>query len=139
MSPPYYNDDPTRLGQELQAARRAGVVPVEVSSSAFTVLAATGVRMIFVVLLDGSLVAAPRRQRNEDISHTVLSGGGPVLAAGEFSVGFRGSEIVVSALNDMSGHYQPGTDGLAVAQEAFEAAGISILPDAVTSYDWEAQ
>ena len=95
--------------------------------------------MIFVVSLDGSLVAAPRRQRNEDISHTVLSGGGPVLAAGEFSVAFRGSEIVVSALNDMSGHYKPGTDGLAVAQDAFEAAGISILADAVTSYDWEAQ
>lgn len=95
--------------------------------------------MIFVVLLDGRLVAAPRRQLDENISHAVLSNGDPVLAAGEFSVGFHGSQTVIAALNDMSGHYKPGADGLAVAQEAFETAGFSVSPDAITSYDWESQ
>ncbi len=94
--------------------------------------------MIFVVLTDGRLVAAPRRQHGENISHAVLANGGPVLAAGEFSVEFHGSEIVVSALNDMSGHYRPGADGLAIAQETFETAEISVRSEAVTSYDWEA-
>ncbi len=93
--------------------------------------------MIFVVSTDNKLVAAPRRQLDEDISHAVLANGDPVLAAGEFDVEVGGSAIVVSALNDMSGHYQPGAGGLAIAQEALEAAGIGIRPDAVTSYDWE--
>ena len=94
--------------------------------------------MIFVVITDGRLVAAPRRQHGENISHAVLANGGPVLAAGEFSVEFHGSEIVVSALNDMSGHYRPGAGGLAIAQESFETAGIRVRPDVVTSYHWEA-
>ena len=71
-------------------------------------------------------------------SWTRLANGGPVLAAGEFSVEFQGSEIVVSALNDMSGHYRPGADALAIAQETFETAGILVRSEAVTSYDWEA-
>ena len=93
--------------------------------------------MIFVVSSDGQLVAAPREQGGAHTSHAVLANGEPVLAAGEFTVDFRGSEIVVSALNNMSGHYQPGADGLAVAQDAFEAAGISVRPGAATSYDWK--
>lgn len=122
----------------MEAARRAGVVPVEVPSSAFTALATTGVRMIFVVLREGKLVAAPRERADAHTSHAVLANGDPVLAAGEFTVVLHGSEIVVSALNDMSGHYRPGAEGLAVAQRAFEAAGIDVRADAINSYDWEA-
>ena len=94
--------------------------------------------MVFVVLLNGSLVAAPRRHHDENVSHAAIAGGSPVLAAGEFRVESRGSAIVVSELNDMSGHYQPGPDGLLVAQRAFETAGIAVRPDAINSYDWEA-
>lgn len=115
-----------------------GVVPVDVPSSEFAALAATEVRMIFAVLVDGSLVAAPRRHHDEDISHAALAGGGPVLAAGEFRVEFQGSAIAVSELNDMSGHYQPGAEGLVAAQRAFETAGIDVRPGAINSYDWEA-
>ncbi len=93
--------------------------------------------MIYVVSTSRMIVAAPRRRLDEDISHAVLANGNPVFAAGEFDVEVDGSAIVVSALNDMSGHYQPGAGGLAIAREAFEAAGISVRPDAVTSYDWE--
>lgn len=138
MSPPYRNRYPQLLEQELEAARRAGVDPVDVPSSAFTAMAATGVRMIFVVLVNGGLVAAPRRHHNENISHAAIAGGGPVIAAGEFSVEIHGPTIVVSELNDMSGHYQPGADGLVVARRAFGTAGIAVRLDAVTSYDWEA-
>ena len=101
--------------------------------------------MIFVVLTGGGLVAAPRLQRYRHISHTVLASGVPVLAAGEFAVEHDGTTMIVSALNNMSGHYQnmsghyqPGTGALAVAAEAFEAAGIRVLPDAVTPYDFGA-
>ncbi|WP_420439788.1 hypothetical protein [Candidatus Poriferisodalis sp.] len=93
--------------------------------------------MIFVLLPGGGLVAARRQQRGEHISHAVLAPGGPVLAAGEFRMDFDGSAMVVSELNDMSGHYRPGADALALAKETFEAAGIDVRPSGVTSYDWE--
>ena len=92
--------------------------------------------MIFVVLTEGGLVVAPRQQRLENISHAVLAERRPVLAAGEFEVEFEGRTMVVSALNNMSGHYQPAADSLEVAQEAFEAVGIYVRPGAVTPYDF---
>ena len=138
MSPSYHNRDPAQYQREQEAARRAQVAPVEVPSDAFDAFAAVGTRMIFVVSGEGKLVVARRRQRGEHISHAVLAGGGSVLAAGEFEVGFDGSSKVVSELNNMSGHYRPSADSLAVAAEAFEAAGIRVLPDAVTPYDFGA-
>ena len=94
--------------------------------------------MIFVLLPGGGLVAAPRQQRGEHISHAVLAHGRPVLAAGEFQMDFDDSAMVVSELNDMSGHYRPAADALALATAGFKAAGIDVRPDGVTSYDWEA-
>ena len=94
--------------------------------------------MIFVLLPGGGLVAAPRQQRGEHISHPVLANGGTVLAAGEFQTDFDGSAIVVSELDNMSGHYQPSSATLALARTAFEAAGINVRPDGVRPYDWEA-
>ncbi len=138
MSPPYYNRYPHLLEQEREAAREAGIVPVSVPSAAFDLLAMAGVDMIFVVLTGGGLVAVPRQQRYRHISHAVLASGAPVLAAGEFAVEYDGTMMIVSALNDMSGHYQPGTGALAVAAAAFEGAGFGVRPDAITSYDWEA-
>ncbi len=134
----YINRQPDDLAREQAAARQVGVAPVEIPSEDFETLAAAGVRMIFVVLSDSRLVVAPRRQHNENISHAVLSDGNPVLAAGEFDVEFREAEIIVSAINNMSGHYQPAANVLEMAREAFDAAGISVRPDAVNPYDWEA-
>ena len=138
MSPSYHNHDPAQYRREEEAARRAQMDPVEVPSDAFNALAEIGRRMIFVVLSSGGLVAAPRQQQDEHISHAVLADGGSVLAAGEFEVRFDGSATVVSELNNMSGHYRPSADSLVVATEAFEAAGIRVLPDAVTPYDFGA-
>ena len=94
--------------------------------------------MIFVLLPGGGLVAAPRQQRGEHISHAVLANSGPVLGAGEFQMDFDGSAMVVSELNNMSGHYQPGAEALALAKAAFEAAGIDVRPAGIRPYDWEA-
>ena len=135
MSPYYRNQLHAKLLPTLQAARRAGVVPVQIPSDAFDALTAEGVRMIFV-LTDGRLVAAPRQRLSEYISHTVLAEGRPILAAGEFELEFERPAIVVSALNNASGHYQPAADCLEVAREAFEAAEIPVRPGAVTPYDF---
>lgn len=138
MPPLYYNHDLPGLRREQDDAQRAGVDPVKIPSDEFSALAATGVRMIFVISPDGQLVAAPRRHRGEYITHAVLADGGPVLAAGEFDVEFEGASMVVSWLDNMSGHYRPDADSLVVAVEAFEAAEICVRPDAVLRLDFDA-
>ena len=137
MSSTYHNRSPAQLEQESDAARRVGVAPIEVPSTAFDALAAKGERMIYVVV--GSRLWASKRQvGTEHISHAVLAAGGPVQAAGEFKVVAEQGGLVVSTLNNMSGHYRPAAESLGVAQQAFEAAGIPVHSDAVHRYDWEA-
>lgn len=134
----YDNHLPARLSQERAAAHRAGVVPAEIPSAAFDALAATGVRMVFVVVGGDRLFAAPREQGGEHISHAVLADGGTVLAAGEFEIGFDGGAMLVSELNNMSGHYRPAKSALTLARAAFESAGIGVRSCGITSYDWGA-
>ncbi len=135
MSPSYYNRLPSQLQHELETASRVGLTPAEIPSTAFDVLAAEGERMIYVVA-GGRLLASRRQVGIEHISHAVLAEGGPVKAAGEFEVVAEDGALVVSALNNMSGHYQPAEASLRQAQQAFEAAGIRVRPDAVQSYDF---
>lgn len=137
MSSTYYNRSPAQLEQESEAARQVGVAPVEVPSTAFEALAAEGDRMIYVVV-SGRLLASKRQVGFEHISHAVLADGGSVQAAGEFEVEAGQRGLVVSALNNMSGHYRPAAASLDVARQAFEAAGIPVRSEAVHSYPWEA-
>ena len=135
MSDMFYNLLPERLPHEREAARRAGVVPVEAPGPLFEALAAEGGRMIFVVV-DGQLLASKRRVMSENITHAVLADGGPVEAAGEFEVAREGERVVVTALDNMSGHYRPDAGSLSVAKEAFETRGVPVRPGCVRAYDW---
>ena len=103
----------------------------------FDWLVAEAERMIYVVA-GGRLLASKRWAMAEQITHAVLADGGPVHAAGEFEVIELGGVKVVAALNNMSGHYRPGSDSLDVAREAFEARELRVLPDGVEQYDWGA-
>ena len=135
MSPSYYNQLPLQLQRELETAQRVRLSPVEIPSTEFDSLAAEGVRMIYVVA-GGHLIASKRQVGGEHISHAVLANGGPVQAAGEFETGTGHGAPVVSALNNMSGHYRPAKASLDVARIAFESAGIRIPTGAVHSYDY---
>ena len=104
-------------------------------SAEFDWLAAEGERMIYVLAGD-RLPVSKRYVMGEHITHAVLAGGGPVQAADEFEVIDFGDVKEVTALTNMSGHYQPGHESLAVAKEAFEARGWRVLPDGVEQYDW---
>lgn len=139
MSSPslYYNHLPLQLQLELEAARRVGFTPVEIPGPAFDSLAAEGARMIYIVA-GGRLLASKRQVGGENISHAALAMDKPVQSAGEFEVATEDGKIVVSALNNMSGHYCPGASSLRVARHAFEAAGIRIRSGADRRYDFEA-
>lgn len=135
MARSYYNLDPSTLAQEQDAAHRVGVAAIELPSAEFDRLAAEGERMIYVLAGDRLLVSE-RHAMAEHISHAVLADGEPVQAAGEFEVIEFGDVKVVTSLNNMSGHYQPGRESLDVAMEAFEERGLRVLAGGVEQYDW---
>lgn len=132
----FYNRLPERLPDEQEAARRAGVVPVEVPGFAFVALASEGKRLIYV-MVDGRLLVSRRYVRHENITHAVLAGGESVQAAGEFEAVAEGESVVVVALDNMSGHYRPDEGSLSLARDAFEARGVPVRPGCVRPYDWE--
>ena len=115
-------------------AEFVGVVPVVVPSTEFDMLAAEGERMIYVVTGDRLLVSK-RTVMGEHITHAVLAAGYPVQAAGEFEVVDYGDLMTVMELNNASGHYQPGSESLGVAREAFEKRGLRFLSEGVEQYD----
>ncbi|MCY4103237.1 MAG: hypothetical protein OXG55_08270 [bacterium] len=126
----YDNRYPEHLLQEMAAAERAGAVTVEVPSTEFETLVELGEPMIYVVVGDRPLVCR-RHLMGEQISHAVLSRGGPVYAAGEIEVVRDGSEQLVILVNNRSGHYRPGPESLVVARQALEARGLRVLPGSV--------
>lgn len=134
MSPSYYNRMPLQLQAELEAASRVGLTPVEIPSREFDSLAAEGVPMIYVVA-GGRLLVSRRQIGREHITHAALAEGGPVQAAGEFEIGNERGSLVVSMLNNLSGHYRPSKASLEVARTAFESVGINIPVRAVRGYD----
>jgi len=129
----YDNLHPESLPDELDTARRAGVVPVEATSDNLSEMAAQGRRMIYAVSGDRLLVAL-REAMGEHISHAVLVGGGPVRAAGEFEAGTTEDSVEIMALDNLSGHYRPGSESLEIATAAFEARGATVRAEGVR--DW---
>ena len=134
MPPSYYNRMPSQLQGEMEAARRVGLRPIEIPGREFDSLAAEGVRLIYVVA-SGRLLVSKRQVGVEHITHAVLADGGPVQAAGELEIRAEHGSFVVSALNNISGHYRPAEASLEIARTAFESAGIHIPLQALRGYD----
>lgn len=129
----YHNIHPARLPDELDAARRAEVVPVEATGDTLGEVAAQGSRMIYAVA-DDRLLVSPREAMGEHISHAVLVDGGPVWAAGEFEAVSVDGAIEIVALNNLSGHYRPGSESLTIARATFEARGATVRAEGVRNW-----
>ncbi|MGW8762949.1 golvesin C-terminal-like domain-containing protein [Streptomyces sp. NPDC055815] len=118
---------PNRMGnldEELATAERLGVRPVSPGTQGFDELVQSGEQLKWAVLEDGRLVAMPKFAQGQEISHTVLSGGAPVRAAGEASIaGSRGQYFGLDITNH-SGHFQPSIESLEIGKEAFRKFGV---------------
>jgi hypothetical protein len=118
------NTMPGTLGQELALAENLGVKPAAVGSAAFDAAISSGT-IKWAVREDGSLVIIPKFVQGKEISHSVLTGGAPVRAAGEADIagsakdGYFGLDI-----NNHSGHFLPSSASLKIGKEAFTAAGV---------------
>ena len=121
---------PETLEAELRLAENLGVKPMQVTDPGFAEVANAG-SVKWAVLENGELVVIPYSVEASgatlQISHSVLSGGRPVLAAGEGSILVRPSNTTVRLLNPHTGHFETSAESLEIGVKAFESRGINVL------------
>ncbi len=71
------------MPQELDLARRLSVRPLKGGNAAFDRMLDTGEKVKWVVTEDGDLLFIPAIVHGQEIAHSVINEGKPVLAAGE--------------------------------------------------------
>ncbi|MET3461739.1 filamentous hemagglutinin [Variovorax sp. 1133] len=127
--PIFGNQLPERLQSETAAANAAGVKPISPNDPSFESTINQG-RIKFVVMANGEIFLAPYSKNGFEISHAVLSGGRPVIAAGEADIaGFSGSYFGAD-MDPHSGHFLNGATkeqtriSDQAARAAFEKIGI---------------
>lgn len=114
-------------------AERLGVVVSTPGTPAFDQAINEGEgRVKWAVLQDGSLAVMPKSVNGVEIPHSVLSGGAPVLAAGEAniagdsSVGYFGLDV-----NRHSGHFLPSAASLQTGVDKFAEKGVQFAPGSI--------
>lgn len=117
------NQLPERLKDELDLAEELGVKPLKIGESGFDDAINEGT-IKWAVTINGELVIIPYSVGNIEINHTVLTGGQPVLAAGEAEIAGGKGQYFMMSISNRSGHYQPSADSLNIGIEAFEVRGI---------------
>lgn len=104
-------------------AKRFGVTALRVGEPGFDQVVASGT-VKWAVTLANELVLIPKFVRSVEIAHTALTGGAPVLAAGEAEIVGAAGNYALLEINRHSGHYQPDAASLRIGRQAFAAAGI---------------
>ncbi|XXT18784.1 hypothetical protein WME94_52015 [Sorangium sp. So ce429] len=79
----------------------------------------------WVVTEAGDLLISPNTVNAGEISHAVLSGGKPVLAAGQAQVAWVGGKFLGMRISRFSGHFMPTAESVQVGREAFARHGIT--------------
>lgn len=121
----YENQLAELLAGEIERFKAAGLRAVTAPSAEFDDLAEAGDRLIYVVLVDGTLVVC---KDELDAHHSVIAGGGFVRAAGELDLAAYGDTRLVLDLNEQSGHYLPNRSCRAVAAAVLRDLGF-VVPD----------
>lgn len=128
---------PERLNEELALAARLGVRACRVGSPEFDAAIQLG-PIKWVVTRDWELLCIPQAVHGREVMHPIMAHGQDVRAAGRALVDGAEGRYVLLELNNWSNHYQPPAESLAIGVDAFERAGIPVLPQAVhvrTAFD----
>jgi len=123
----FYNQYPERLLAELESAEQLGVKPLQVDDAGFQEMIQNG-PVKWVVSESGQLAFVPKFVRGTEIYHSVITGGEPVLAAGEAEIYNDGRGYVASMFSRWSGHYLPDEASEIIGRNAFIRAGIRFPP-----------
>ncbi len=122
----FHNTLPDRLREELQVAIELGISPLRVGDPGFDRVVAAGT-VKWAVTVEGELLVIPKFVQGQELAHTVLTNGGPVLAAGEVEIVRTNGQYGVLDINAHSGHYQPDRASLRLGEQAFVNRGIMRL------------
>ncbi|MDH6117300.1 RHS repeat-associated protein [Kitasatospora sp. GAS204A] len=129
---PFLNDrnGQYNLQSELGRADSLGVKPVRPGQPGFDEAINSG-DIKWVVGSDGKLVVMPKTVAGEEIPHSVLTRGQPVLAAGEADVAGGDGFHFGLRISNNSGHYMPCNCSLDIGIQNFREAGIEFDPGSV--------
>ncbi len=122
----FHNALADRLREELARAARLGVSPRRIGDPGFAGVAAEGT-VKWAVTVAGELLIVPKYVRGEELPHTVLTNGEPVLAAGEAEIVRMDDQYALLDINHHSGHYRPDRQSLRIGERAFADRGITQL------------
>jgi hypothetical protein len=120
------NQLPQELPAELATAERLNVRPLRIGEEGFDEAINAGT-VKWAVTEDGELLVIPKYVAGVELKHPVLTGGNPVLSAGEAEIAGSKGAYYMMELNNNSGHYKPSWESLSVAREAFDRAGVVAL------------
>ena len=122
--PCFSNQSPGTLNDELRSADELGIRPIKVGEAGFDDIINEGT-VKWAVTTKLELFVIPKfLDVNNEIYHTVITRGQPVLAAGEAEiVGSKGLYILLTISNH-SGHFRPTSESLELGITAFRQQGV---------------
>jgi hypothetical protein len=131
LEPLYENQLPGSLASELTTARSNGIGPISPVGPEFDAAINQGT-IKYAVTASGDLLVIPKFAADgTEISHAVITGGKPVIAAGEAEIaGNRQDGYIGADINEHSGHFMNGNTAaqnaavIARAKSAFAKYGI---------------
>ena len=136
------NQFPEMLDFETALAKEPGVEPAQAGAPEFDQMVQNveqkGEKLKWVVTQDSELWFIPAKVNDNEISHSVITNGGDVIAAGETEIMSSwdcGFKYITLDLTSRSGHYEPSPASLGrIAQLVFERNGIYVPPDSIHVY-----
>jgi hypothetical protein len=117
------NTRPQDLHEELGQAESLGVKPIKAGEPGFDAVINSGT-VKWAVTTEGELVIVPKWVQGTEISHSVLTGGRPVLAAGEAEIFGSNGQYYFTNMTNHSGHFMPSESSLEIGRRAFIEMGI---------------
>jgi RHS repeat-associated protein len=117
------NQMAANLAEEMATAARVGAKPIPFGAKGTSTIVNSGT-IKYVVTESGELIISPHTINGVEISHAVLSGGRPVLAAGQADIVASAGKMFGIDISRHSGHFMPTEESLAIAREAFKKCGV---------------
>ncbi|MCB8763054.1 hypothetical protein [Planktothrix agardhii] len=122
--PRFSNQSPGTLNDELRSAEDLGIRPIKVGESGFDDIINEGT-VKWAVTTKLELFVIPKfLDVSNEIYHTVITLGEPVLAAGEAEIVGSNGLYILLTISNHSGHFRPTSESLELGITAFRQQGV---------------
>jgi hypothetical protein len=122
--PCFSNQSPGTLNDELRAADELGIRPIKVGEAGFDDIINEGT-VKWAVTTKLELFVIPKfLDVSNEIYHTVITLGEPVLAAGEAEIVGSNGLYILLTISNHSGHFRPTSESLELGITAFRQQGV---------------